>query len=491
MPTLEAKHSNEISKQGLLKAAYGFSSSFSLSLADQQESLHCTEVLRLIPKKRLVAFANWKNQTVVAKIFFGSKAKARMQADLNGIKALQAAKIPSPAIYYDGKAEEAGVFVIIFERILNAENLGTFWQNQKTQPQSEEALHSLTVELATQHVMGLMQKDLHLNNFLLGTDKIYTLDGGDILLSDEPLSKKHSLENLALLFSQLGIYSNRLQQRLFLTYINSRSWLVEKADLQHLHKSLRQWNLSRWLSFRKKIFRSSSQFCKSKKLCSHLIYDRQYQSASFEKFLQNPDSFFTLPDTLVLKEGRSSTVAKINIDGRALVVKRYNIKDSWHQLKRCFQKTRAECSWTLSHQMQFVGLPTAKPVGYLEKRFLNCRGKSYFIMEYIEGTRADQFFEQYGPESSENRLVAQKIVSLFFNLARLRLSHGDLKITNLIIKPNFEPLLIDLDSMREHQSSLGLAKRFRKDMERFLENWRSNPTMHQLFQELIVNLGKA
>jgi len=484
-PDKKSLQAQDLSRQKLLKASYDFSSSFLLTLAHHEQPLCCEEVVRIVPGKRLVAFGQWNNREVVAKIFFSRQAKQHQQRDLKGAQALMAAKIPSPALLHIDTNQDRSMQILIFERIANAQSLESFWQTKKNFSDSENILHVLAIELATQHVLGLVQEDLHLKNFLVANDKIYTLDGASIQDHEGALSKKQSLENLALLFSQLGIHTQPLQQRLFQSYVKARSWLVEKADVNFLQKSIQHWNRSRWHYYSRKIFRSSTQFAKTRNLTRYSIHDRQYTSPSFQKFLADPDAFLKHADALTLKNGRTSTVVNIQIDGRALVVKRYNIKNFWHGLIKMIKPSRAQTSWRLAHQLQFVGINTAKPVAFIEKRFLGLRRKSYFVMEYIEGTRADHFFNTPAHDSVTCALVAKKIIALFFNLARLRLSHGDLKITNILLNTHLDPALIDLDSMREHYSSLSLWHRFRKDMQRFLENWREEPSLQQVFQNLI------
>ncbi len=480
MLTFKTLHRKE-----LLKADYSFSSSFFLKLAHHEEPLLCEEVIRVIPGKRLVFFGRWNDRSVVGKIFFGPHAEQHLQQERQGAQALLAAKIPTPALLHNDTTTDKSIKVLIFERILNAENLDSYWRQHKNKIDGEAILHALTLELATQHVLGLEQEDLHLKNFLVAGEKIYTLDGAAIHIHEGPLTKKQSLENLALLFSQLGIYTNKLQQRLFETYVKARSWLIKKSDLRLLQKTIRRWNGARWLDYSKKIFRSCTAFAKKKNPRVYAIYDRSYDSPAFQALLADPDAAMLAPETIILKPGRSSTVARISLDQRRLVVKRYNIKNFWQGLRLLFKPSRARISWRLSHQLHFVGLPTAKPVAFIEKRFLGLRRKSYFIMEYIEGQRADAFFEAQPIEAQASTLIAKRIIVLFFQLARLRLSHGDLKITNILLTPEQEPVLIDFDGMREHRSSRSLWQRFSKDLDRFLENWQERPDLRQLFQNLI------
>lgn len=495
MPTPKSRvlfnYPGELSRKILAKATYDFASPFLLKLAHHEEPLICDEVLRIIPGKRLVFFGRWNDREVVGKIFFGRSAKQHFQREQQGIDALLHAKIPTPPLLHSDTNQDKSIHVLIFERIANAESLESYWKKHKSDPTGEPLLHALILELATQHVLGLEQADLHLKNFLVAFEKIYTLDGAGIHSHEGPLSKKQSLENLALFFSQLGIYTHKLQQRLFETYVEARRWLIKKSDLRLLQKTIRHWNGSRWLDYSKKIFRASTSFAKKKTLGVYSLSDRAYATPAFQAFLDNPDAAMAAGDALLLKAGRSSTVAAVTVDQHRFAVKRYNVKSIWHGFSLLFKSSRAKLSWRLSHQLHFVGLPTAKPVAFIEKRFLGLRRQSYFIMEFVEGQRADAFFDAASLNSEQSSAIAKRIISLFFQLARLRLSHGDLKITNILLTPQQEPVLIDLDGMREHRSSRSLWQRFSKDLERFLENWRERPELRQLFQKLILEMGGA
>ncbi|HSW71695.1 MAG TPA: hypothetical protein VLH77_06975, partial [Gammaproteobacteria bacterium] len=253
---LKTQHPGELDRKKLAKADYSFSSPFLLRLAHHEQALICEKVIRIIPGKRMVCFGSWNKLAIVAKIFFSRQAKEHIQRELKGARLLISAKIPSPPLLHIDHTLDQTIHILIFERIQNAESLDSYWQKNKLSQASENSLHALTVELATQHVLGVLQEDLHLKNFLVAAEKIYTLDGGSIRSHAKPLSKKQSLNNLALFFSQLGIANQYLQQQLFETYVQARSWLIKKSDLLFLQKTLHNWNCTRWWNYSKKIFRS-------------------------------------------------------------------------------------------------------------------------------------------------------------------------------------------------------------------------------------------
>jgi serine/threonine-protein kinase RIO1 len=72
------------------------------------------------------------------------------------------------------------------------------------------------------------------------------------------------------------------------------------------------------------------------------------------------------------------------------------------------------------------------------------------------------------------------------NLAVLKITHGDLKMTNILIA-NQQPVLIDLDGMCEHQTFSGFKRVFNQEIKRFMENWRHLPAVQRLFEELMMD----
>lgn len=484
-----SKARNDITSEELRRADRTLPVPFQISLAGCEERLFCDEVVRIVPGKRLVAYGMWSGKPVVAKLFysFGS-AKRHVERDVAGIETFIASGIPTPKLLFQGVAQKNKVQVLIFERIADAASLDQLWQNKAAPDELTTLMRAITIELATQHVVGVVQRDLHLNNFLVTKKQIYTLDGGSITQVEGVLPKEPSLDHLALFFAQLGVGTEKLQEDLFQTYSKARGWLVKKADIEFLRKATQKWTHKRWLRFQKKIQRDSTTFIRIRTPSKAGMYDNAYQAKYFMEFIKNPEIFFNDPDVQILKAGRTSTVIKVRLDKRDFVVKRYNIKSKWHWLRRCFRSTRAAHSWNLAQRLQLFSIPTPKPVAYIEKRFLGLRGKSYFVMECIDGEHAGKYFADYQSDDPQYAIMAERITQLFINLAKLRLTHGDLKMTNILIEHKHRPLLIDLDGMAEHRSVFRLMRAFDKEWLRFMQNWKSQPEVYAMFENVMKSV---
>src|SRR5207253_7513714 len=181
-------------------------------------------------------------------------------------------------------------------------------------------LKTVIIEIATQHVLGLLQHDLHLKNFLLTEKTVYTLDGAQIETFPHLLTRQVSLNNLVLFLSQLGIDMEYYQEILFKHYAEARGWSLKKEDFLDLYVQIKKCNDIRWRNYAKKIFRNSTNFVRVNHFYTGGMYNRNYEGPELLAFIAEPESVFTPPPLLkILKSGNSATVVKVRLEGRNYV----------------------------------------------------------------------------------------------------------------------------------------------------------------------------
>ena len=476
---------NSCNKKRLHKAGRSIELPFCLSLEGSDDVLHCQSLLRIVPGRRAVLLGKWGKREVIAKLFYWPlRINRHLKREEAGTRALLNAGIATADILYVGNARDTGVGVLLLKYIQPAGSFRDVWNAIDSQGEKRDLLRRLMQILAKMHQAGLKQRDLHLDNFLIKGHEIYSMDGSNIKRNKagHPLKVAESLNNLALLFS-LSIFRDRSMVRgLYADYANVRGWEDTDDifdDLQLRIERRQNRGMKRYL---RKIFRESTEFICNKSLTRFMVCKRAYYTPAIAAFLDEPDRILNNLENPLLKRGGSSTVGRIKIDDHDLVVKRYNIKGFWHGLRRCFMATRAVHSWRNAHQLLKLGIATPMPIAFLEKRFGPFRGTAYFINEYVEGPRAVDFFK--GSDLHRKLAVARGIAEIFEKLQLARISHGDMKATNIIIH-HHQPVLVDLDVMHVHISRRRFDAAHRKDIRRFFKNWIGSPEVDALFRDQI------
>ncbi len=444
---------------------------------DDTSSLTSLEVVRHVPKRRCVCKAVWQGQTVYAKLFFGEKAAQYALRDVRGVEALQKAKILTPKILKQSKLHQHQAYVVIFEAVSSSENAEDVW-NHANEFVRIELAHQLVQAVAQHHEAGLLQTDMYLKNFLIQYDAIYTIDG-DGIRTLEKLSIKQAQANLCQLLSKLDVLT--LDGHLFAlleTYANARPWQPQ-LDINRVRSMIDVARQKATFAYaEKKVFRQCTDVNIVKAENAFIAVSRQDAMMNFPQTAAMLDGYLT-EDSLI-KNGNTCTVFSAKIGTLDAVIKRYNIKGFWHGIGRALRRSRASISWANAHRLQLLGLPTVRPVALIETRTFGMKRKAYFLTEYIDAPEIADFFATTNDKQLRSEAIKQT-VQLFYRLYLLKISHGDMKASNIKVLPNGQPLLIDLDSMRQHKRQQSAQKAHAKDIKRFMQNWKDTPSLYNAF----------
>jgi len=450
--------------------------------------LVCTSVLRVLPGKRLVCSGEWNGQEVVVKFFLDSRrAKRHCAREERGLKALKDGGIKTPSLFFRGVLAPDAAPVLGFRRLAPAQDLVEAWEQAEGDEQRVGIMSQAVKVIADQHESGLKQDDLHRKNFLLVGDDFYSIDGAavDVSKMGEPLPIAESLKNLALFFAQYYPEFDRLVPAAFKVYAEKRAWLVRDALCARLMKEVRRQRRGRKKDYLEKVYRECTAFVHRRSWNRFMVCDRQYYDDVMAAFLADPDPVIEAGS--LLKDGNSSTVGLVEVGGQRLVVKRYNIKNAWHALKRCLRPSRAWISWRNAHRLALLGIRVPRPIMLMEKRWGPFRSTAYFMTEYVNGSDAYRLmYNQEAKETSQERL-AKQFGELLQSFADASISHGDLKATNFILTAG-GLFVVDLDAMREHRTRWRFRQAFTRDCSRLMKNWEDLPEVARTFQKQLSRL---
>lgn len=451
------------------------------------QSLVIEQWLRVLPEQRYVGKAQWQGRSVLAKLFVGHKGVRHQQKEVIGAQLLLEQGIASASIL-DAQQHTDGSAYVLFEFITEAQSLADMWAKCCMQVPLSSTQNSVLGQalqvIASMHQRGLWQSDLHLDNLLLKEGLLYVIDAGGVECEQagQPLSKEKAIANLAVFFAQLPSAFDAHLEALLVHYLLVNSEYALRLEvLQQQILKVRQWRVKDYLN---KAGRECSLFSVTSGMFGLRAVWRGVQT-ELEPMLDNLDG--AIESGHIYKTGGAATVARIQLGQRGLVIKRYNIKNFTHWLKRFWRPSRAWHSWIEGHRLKIVGIATPQPLAVIEKRWMGLRGRAWLVSEYCgEQDIIDRLTEYQNSEEVPEAEVAA-LVALFEALIREKISHGDLKGHNILWHQQ-RCYLIDLDAMQQHRSMRSFARAYIKDRARLLRNWPQDSPLYQLLDQRLPQL---
>ena len=450
---------------------------FSMILFDlngAQMLFRVKEVLRVLPKKRLVVRGYLREEPVILKIFFGPFSVRRFSREIKGLEAIKESGAASPEILRTGRSESDSGRVIVFRMLKEPLSLKAAIEGAKSPREKTDLLISMMKILVSLHKFGAVQRDLHPENFLVSDGKIFTIDGQQIRHYDKgPLDISSSLKSLALFFSNIVKVDEPEIIAALEHYLSLRDYQFKDSYAAFMLRYFRLFRKKNLKKYRNKVFRDCSEISVGKSFLRFTAIARAHETPSMRHLINNLD--LEIYKAIKLKEGNTSTVALVKTETGQFVVKRYNMKTIPHRISRLFRRTRASRSWENGHVLKILNIRTPFPIALIEERLGFLRGKAYLITEYSAGYPAQRLIEK--KEFGKEPLWIANLVQAFFDN---QLVHGDLKAQNFLIEDD-RACIVDLDSMFEARSTKIHRRHSKKEVARFFSNWEDRPELLSVF----------
>ena len=421
---------------------------------------HCRKILRVLTGRRLVVEAEYQGKRLLLKMFAPTrKGKRELSREITGYQACKKAGVPVPEQRLI-KHNLAGCLAVGYEFLSDA----TTFKLTEHDALSAERLVKLMLLC---HQGGIYQQDIHPDNLLATPQGVVLIDLASVRgKAGKPLSKQKSLTNLALLVAQFPPEQQVIVKDKLSVYFQQRGWSFDQKAKSNFKKRLKQQWQKRKNAYLKKCFRSCTMTTYKKTAMIEYAFKRPFFEAISEDVVHQIDAL--VEQGQVLKAGNSATVVVTKLAGRDVVIKRYNVKSFWHFLKRCWRPSRAANSWRYGNLMALLGISTPEALGFIEKRKGPLRKTAYLICALSHDAKE---LNHAFPDALPPKLVMEQVERIFSLMATFKLSHGDLKASNLLLKPTGQVELIDLDAMQEHCISFYERRAQHQDKQRFFQNW--------------------
>lgn len=455
-----------------------------LQLADGS-TLAISEIVRVVPNKRLVCKAVWNHANVYAKLFIGANAKRYAQRDKQGVQALVDANIATPDLLFAGNVglNEVLLFKAI-EPVQNAEVLYQQLNISQDKVARFNLLLKLTAIVAQLHRADLQQTDLYFKNFLIDAEAVYAIDGDGVQPFSPLFKQRQKQRDLAILFSKMDVLDSAWIDDCYAHYcqlIGTKYSVLNCSNIYNLTQELRQKTANAYAD--KKVFRTCTDVNVTQTFQQYAAFASDFAASDLTVQQLN----VALNETKNrLKSGNTCTVGKSVIAKQDVVIKRYNIKNIWHGLKLSVSQSRAAKSWANAYRLTILNIATAKPLALIETRLGWLRRRAYFLSAYIHAPDIAEFLA-LTIDAETKQKVAYETALLFYKLNLLKISHGDCKATNIKIVDG-KPVLIDLDSMQSHRCNWWFEKKHIKDLKRFMHNWANNPETSAIFKQAFARV---
>jgi len=428
------------------------------------ERLLCTALLRIIPGRREVYDALWGDSSVIAKVFSHKiSARRHLKREWRGLSLLASRGLSAPKPLFYGRTEDKR-WAVVVEKIADSSTALDVLQETHEPAKELDLLVLVCKELAKQHGKGVLQKDLHLGNILLEGDKVFALDAGQIQFSQRELGRKNSISQLAMLASCLPDNNTESIAKLCVEYFKVRGWRFGKSDRISFQKQLAVHRKRLLRKGLKKCLRTSKRHLRFKTSRYISVFDRDFcQEAKPPDFIEQIDAL--MDEGQILKNGNTCYVSRLRWNGKDVVVKRYNHKGFIHSLRHTIKRSRARRGWLHGHRLGMLGISTPKPLVYIEQLKEKVVWKSYLVTEYVEGQKLYDFLRDGNVSKKELSKVTRQVKNLLDKMGKYRITHGDLKHSNILITEN-GTVLTDLDGMKVHKWNRIYKLRHAKDLGR-------------------------
>jgi tRNA A-37 threonylcarbamoyl transferase component Bud32 len=147
----------------------------------------------------------------------------------------------------------------------------------------------------------------------------------------------------------------------------------------------------------------------------------------------------------LIKSDHRSRVSGVEIGGTRFIVKEV-VKGSRRKwIADVFRGSAARRAWVAGHGLQIRGIGAPAPLAFVERRRYGIPVASLIILEDLRPARA---LDSIPPDQIDAAQLADLLLRLVLRIHRTGVTHGDLQSLHILMGPERELSLIDLEGVR-------------------------------------------
>jgi tRNA A-37 threonylcarbamoyl transferase component Bud32 len=399
---------------------------------------------------------------------------SRADREWKASRELERRGVPTPRVLARGEAKNRLSLrrYLVSEGLPKAHTLKDYLEEGhygRLEPQKKiETIKEFARFVAKVHKNGIDHRDFHWENMLVrdtgdGENSLYVIDLHCVRVRHE-LTLTRRIEALATLNLSLDQRTTKTQRLRFLKeYARSHGNL--DIPYGHLAKKVEERTgkkrKNQWIKRAKRCLKTNRRFRAMDLAGMHGFASRDLSQEGLASALRDFNFGDGKKACSIIKRSHATVSALLSRTGEYpdLYVKYYPYRGPLSALKNLFRRSRARRCWVTANALILRGVPTAKPLVFLEDRRYLWLRQSLFLTERISpGTRLREYVDETwgnakSPSSlAEKRRVIEGLAKAVALMHGHGASHGDLKATNVLIQARGNGparfFFCDLDSAR-------------------------------------------
>lgn len=318
----------------------------------------CRGILRRIQGRRTVFDGICADRAVIVKRFEDVFGPFRCRRERRGLERLAERGLAVPKVLLAGKDAD-GHAVLVIEKIDGAADVRTALNAAASEDAAKAILIALFRYVARMHQAGVIQKDLHLGNFLVSGSDIYAIDPAWMRFRKQPVSKGESMRQLAVLLAGLERRSPAWRTELLEAYCEVRGLTCTPEMLDTVRRLAAAYQHKRLPHALQKTLRNCTAFVVLQRRDCRAVFSRQAFSG------HQAEELIGAIEAMGTSKNQTHTVT---LEGRPFEASLFCAGGLRQKLQSRFFGSPARRQWLIEWRAHYLGQDTRPPIALIEWR---------------------------------------------------------------------------------------------------------------------------